>query len=241
MTAVMIAALIMGATGSLHCVGMCGPLALALPLQHKSLLLRFTGTLLYNLGRICAYALFGLIAGAIGQGIILLGFQQWLSLLAGVAILTLVVVPKWFPAGNRYLHSSPAFFIRIREIFGRLFFKKSQASLLAIGFLNGLLPCGLVYLAFAGAAATGSITASMLFMMFFGLGTLPAMWAVGFWGQLMGIRMRKKIKLVQPYLLLLMGCLLIVRGMALGIPYISPKAVKGYTTIECHAVKSAHE
>ncbi|HMO61699.1 MAG TPA: sulfite exporter TauE/SafE family protein [Ferruginibacter sp.] len=240
MAAVMIAACIMGVTGSFHCVGMCGPLALALPLQGVGLSKQFAGTLLYNTGRITAYSLFGLLAGAVGEGFTAFGFQRWVSLLAGVFILTLLVIPKWFPAWNRHLHSSPVFFQQLREVFGKLFFKKNQASFFAIGFLNGLLPCGMVYLAFAGAAATGSFTTAILFMVFFGLGTLPAMWAVAFWGQIIGWELRKKLKYIQPYVLLLMALLLIVRGMALGLPYISPKPAQGSAAVECHTVKSVH-
>lgn len=222
MLATILAAFTMGVIGSFHCVGMCGPLALALPLKDDSLFSKFTGALLYNSGRIITYSLFGVVMGSIGQGFSFFGFQQWLSIIAGSLIALLVIVPKFFPslpAGNR---ATTVFFEKIRHTFGQLFFKKNQSTLFAIGFLNGLLPCGLVYLAIAGATATGNIVNAVLFMAAFGAGTLPVMWSIAFWGNFINVNIRQRIRSVYPYMMVLMACLLILRGMGLGIPYISP-------------------
>ena len=127
------------------------------------------------------------------------------------------------------------FFEKLRQTFGKLFFKKSQSTLFAIGFLNGLLPCGMVYLAIAGATATGSLSGSIVFMAAFGLGTLPVMWSIAFWGNFIGVQVRQKIRAAYPYMMMLMACLLILRGMGLGIPYISPAEVAGKKTISCCA------
>ena len=217
-----IAAFTIGVIGSFHCVGMCGPIALALPLKDDGLYSKFIGTLLYNSGRIVTYTLFGVAMGIIGQSISLLGFQQGLSIAAGTIILLLVILPRLFPAQFKTKNAATLFFEKIRKTFGKLFFKKNQSTLFAIGFLNGLLPCGMVYLALAGATATGSIAKSMVFMAAFGAGTLPVMWTISFWGNYINVNIRQRIRKIYPYMMMLMACLLILRGMGLGIPYVSP-------------------
>ena len=233
MLQIAIAAFTMGIIGSFHCVGMCGPLALALPLSDQSLHSKFIGALLYNSGRVVTYSLFGLISGLLGKSFALIGFQQGLSIALGTSIILLVIIPKLFPGSFKQANFSAAFFQRLRRTFGQLFFKKNQSTLFAIGFLNGLLPCGLVYLAIAAATAAGNISSSVLFMAAFGLGTLPVMWSIAFWGNFIGINVRQKIRAAYPYMMLLMACLLIIRGMGLGIPYLSPVADMDKKIISC--------
>jgi uncharacterized protein len=222
MVQLIFAAFTIGLLGSFHCVGMCGPLALSLPLNSNSFWSKFSGSLLYNAGRIVTYAAFGLVFGAIGKSVALFGYQQWLSVILGVVIIVFIILPKkitFITKKNIVLR----FFEKLRSSLGQLFFKKNYSSLFSIGLLNGLLPCGLVYMAAAGAVATGDILKSTLFMAFFGLGTLPMMWSVAFFGNYIGIGIRQKIRKAYPYMMMLMACLLILRGMGLGIPYISPK------------------
>lgn len=235
MLQIAIAAFAMGIIGSFHCVGMCGPLALALPLSDNSVFAKFTGALLYNSGRIITYSLFGLVAGLLGKSFALFGFQQWLSIVAGMVIVLLVIIPKLFPSAFKNVGIGNKFFESLRQTFGKLFFKKNQSTLFAIGFLNGLLPCGMVYLAIAGATATGNIPGSIVFMAAFGLGTLPVMWSIAFWGNFIGVQLRQKIRAAYPYMMMLMACLLILRGMGLGIPYISPVESAAKKTISCCA------
>jgi hypothetical protein len=230
-----VAAFIMGVIGSFHCVGMCGPLALALPIKDDNLHSKFIGALLYNSGRVVTYSLFGVFAGLLGKSVVLFGFQQWLSIIAGTVILLLVILPKLFPSQFKNVHIAGNFFQRIRRTFGQLFFKKNQSTLFAIGFLNGLLPCGLVYLAMATATATGDVLSATTFMAAFGLGTLPVMWSIAFWGNFIGISIRQKIRSAYPYMMTLMACLLILRGVGLGIPYISPVADAEKKIINCCA------
>lgn len=224
-----------GVIGSFHCIGMCGPLALALPLKDDSLFSKFTGALLYNSGRVVTYSLLGAVTGSIGQGFSFFGFQQGLSVVAGLLIALLVIVPKLFPQAFKNNHLASGFFENLRQVFGRLFFKKNQSTLFAIGFLNGLLPCGLVYLAIAGSAATGKITDAVLFMAAFGAGTLPVMWSMAFWGNFINITIRQRIRKAYPYMMVLMACLLIVRGLGLGIPYVSPAQNGEAKKISCCA------
>jgi uncharacterized protein len=220
-TQLIVAAFAMGLLGSFHCVGMCGPLALSLPLQSDSYWAKFSGAFLYNAGRVITYAVFGLVFGAVGKTVALFGYQQWISIILGVLILIFIILPRRvaFMGSNNYV---TVFFEKLRAALGALFFKKNYRSLFFIGLLNGLLPCGLVYMAAAGAVATGSIINSIVFMAFFGMGTLPVMWSIAFFGNYIGIEARKKIKKVYPYMMMLMACLLILRGMGLGIPYVSP-------------------
>lgn len=216
-------AFMIGIVGSFHCVGMCGPLALALPLSSNSFIAKFTGAFIYNAGRIVTYSVFGLIFGLIGQTAALFGFQQWLSIGTGAVILLFIIIPKKYKMPHVASNYTTRFFSRIRLELGRLFTQKNNTSLFVIGLLNGLLPCGLVYMAVAGAIAAGDIGSSILFMAAFGLGTLPIMWSIAFFGNYVGVSLRQKIRRVYPYMMVLMACLLILRGMGLGIPYVSPK------------------
>lgn len=232
MKELMVVSLLTGMLGSLHCIGMCGPLALSLPLSGKGHAGKFTGTLLYNLGRVTTYSALGLLTGLIGQTFSLFGFQQYLSIAAGVLIILLVIVPKKNKSGQRPGFMA-AFFSKTRAAMGRLFSKSNSTSLYAIGLLNGLLPCGLVYMALTAATATGSITGGMLFMAFFGLGTLPAMWTLAFFGHFISVPVRIRIRKIYPYMMTLMACLLIIRGMGLGIPHLSPAMDTGKKVVQC--------
>jgi sulfite exporter TauE/SafE len=225
MTQLIIAAFTIGLLGSFHCVGMCGPLALSLPLNSDSFWSKFSGALLYNIGRIVTYATFGLVFGTIGKSVSFFGYQQWLSIAMGIFIIFFVVVPKRFSSFNNN-NIVIKFLENLRTALAKLFTKDNHFSLFSIGLLNGLLPCGLVYMAAAGAIATGDILKSVVFMSFFGLGTLPIMWSVAFFGNYIGISIRQKIRTVYPYLMTIMACLLILRGMGLGIPYVSPLVEK---------------
>lgn len=216
-------AFMIGIVGSFHCVGMCGPLAFALPLSNNSIAAKLTGSFLYNAGRIVTYSLLGLIFGLIGQTAALFGFQQWLSIGAGSVILLFILMPKKYKMQNIAANYTNGSFGRLRSALAALFTQKNNKSLFVIGLLNGLLPCGLVYMAVAGAIGTGDAPGSVLFMAAFGLGTLPVMWSVAFFGNYVGVSLRQKIRKAYPYMMALMACLLIIRGMGLGIPYVSPQ------------------
>jgi sulfite exporter TauE/SafE len=153
-------------------------------------------------------------------------------------IIFFVILPKRISSfnNNNFVLN---YFRKLRSSIGKLFSQKNYSSLFSIGLLNGLLPCGLVYMAAAGAVATGDIMNSIFFMAFFGLGTLPMMWSIAFFGNYVGIGLRQKIRKVYPYMMMLMACLLILRGMGLGIPYVSPGiAVEKKEVINCCAKPS---
>ncbi|MBU6159042.1 MAG: sulfite exporter TauE/SafE family protein [Bacteroidetes bacterium] len=232
MTTQVIGGIVMGFAGSFHCVGMCGPLALSLPVQHLTGSARYAGLILYNLGRVVTYSLFGLLIGLFGKSLPLAGMQQWLSITAGLLILFYLAMDQF---GVRKTQSilSPLF-DRVRKQIGKLYQKKSFANLFAIGVLNGFLPCGFVYLAMAGSIAAEGVYESVLFMAGFGMGTLPAMLSVNVLGNLFGISFRSGIKRIYPYVMGLVALLLIVRGMSLDIPYLSPKIEKQKVHECCH-------
>jgi hypothetical protein len=211
-------AFMLGLVGSLHCAGMCGPLALALPVAGKTRGDFVLGRVLYNLGRILTYTVIGAVFGLVGQSFALAGFQKWVSLAAGVAILLGLVASTRIGLGLPITKSV----MWLKSSVGRLLQQRTFGSLFLLGSLNGLLPCGLVYVAAAAAAATGSLQMGVLSMAMFGLGTLPVMLGLGLAGRkLQGIFSFRLQNLV-PISLVVLGVLLILRGMELGIPYLSP-------------------
>ena len=234
MIALFISAFVLGALGSIHCVGMCGPIALSLPAVNKGKNSKFISVLLYNTGRVVTYSFFGLLFGIIGRTFALFGFQQWLSIILGVIILLFLLLPntnKVFENTNIIVH----FFYKVRSRLANLFKKRNYKSVFFIGLLNGLLPCGLVYMAVAGAIATASIVNGSLFMAFFGFGTFPMMLSVSFFASFINITARQKIRAAYPYLMFIMACLLIIRGLGLGIPYVSPANFPNLSqAILCH-------
>lgn len=234
MIVLFISAFILGGLGSIHCVGMCGPLALSLPLVNKEKKSKIISVLLYNTGRVVTYSFFGILFGIIGKTFLFFGYQQWLSIALGIIIIFFLILSKKskiFEKANIPVH----FFYKVRMHLGKLFAKRNYKSVFFIGLLNGLLPCGLVYMAIAGAIATASVLKSSLFMAFFGFGTFPMMLGVSFFGSMINITARQKIRAAYPYLMLIMACLLIIRGLGLGIPYLSPAAFPNLSNaILCH-------
>jgi hypothetical protein len=233
MISVLIAAFFLGGIGSMHCIGMCGPIALSLPVVSTSHLSRFVSTLLYNAGRILTYAMMGAVFGTIGMTFRLFGFQQLLSITLGILILFFIFFPK-----NQYARENliTKMLKKIRSSLGNLFLKKNYQSVFSIGLLNGLLPCGLVYIAIAGATETASSFRSSLFMAAFGLGTLPLMWTLSFFGSFISIKIRTGIKRLYPVFMIAVAVLLILRGLNLKIPYLSPSLNNSNNKerIDCH-------
>jgi len=216
------AALLLGLLGSFHCIGMCGPIALALPYAGKNLLAKISSVAIYNFGRVFTYGVLGILAGTVGKGLALAGLQQVLSVGLGVLILIFFILPKFHPQTNSATLTFFSFTTKVKAGLGNLFSRKKRHSLFLIGLLNGLLPCGLVYIALAGALALGDVFKSGLFMAFFGLGTLPVMMAVSIFRSLFPVKVRSNLRRAIPFFVSAMAILLILRGLNLGIPYISP-------------------
>lgn len=201
-------ALTLGFIGSFHCIGMCGPIALTLPVQHLDGNRKMAGILLYNAGRISAYSGIGIASGWLGRQFYIVGIQQWLSITLGCALLLAVILQK-----TRLHIDTGNYGKQIKIILGKLLRQQKLHTLYAIGFFNGLLPCGLVYFAVAGAVATGSIWQGALFMCAFGAGTLPAMVTITWCSEIISIRMRNRLRQCVPYAVALMAVLLIMRGL----------------------------
>jgi len=223
----MLTALILGLAGSMHCLGMCGPIVLALPDKNSSAKITFfMGRLYYNLGRVITYVILGFVFGALGQVISLAGFQSTLSIVLGILVIASLFLP---------LSKTLDFFTNNslwKKTLGQLFRKKSYSALAGIGLLNGFLPCGLVYTALAGASAGGDVLYGGAFMLMFGLGTIPALIVLSFVGKQTKLNWRGLVKRALPAMALILGSLLILRGLSLGIPYISPDLSKKGTKKE---------
>jgi uncharacterized protein len=225
-----------GLAGSLHCVGMCGPLALALPVQHLSVFKRINSLLLYQLGRITTYSLLGFLFGLLGRRIYLAGFQQGLSIGLGVLVLVSAIV-YFVKKRTVHLNFLNIFYGMVQRAISHLLrSNKGPATFFLLGTANGFLPCGMVYMAVAGALSSISVTHSVLFMSMFGAGTLPAMMAVSCFGHAMPMSVRLSMRKAVPYIITAMALILILRGLNLGIPYISPEMPSAAKeAVSCHA------
>jgi len=222
MTALMIAAFGMGFLGSIHCIGMCGPIVLCLPRAGGSATLLILSRLVYNLGRVATYGALGAVCGALGQLVALAGFQRTLSIAAGVAVLLVVLLPTRF-VQKALPHAIGADLVaRIGGWWGRLMARRGFLSLFGIGLLNGFLPCGFLYLGLIAAATTGSIGSAATYMFMFGLGTVPAMLLTSVAAGYISAGVRQKLTRVVPAATVVVAVLLVLRGLSLGIPYISP-------------------
>ena len=212
-------AFFIGLLGSLHCIGMCGPLAFSVPVLRTGFWHLFLDKISYQTGRVIAYVMLGLLIGTLGRQLWLLEFQQSISIISGLLILA-VASSRIFRISKGYKKGS-----LLLKPFHRLlsFTLKHKANHLIIGFVNGLLPCGFVYLALIGALNTGSISNAASYMFWFGCGTVPLMLIATLSMNFTGKLLRAKINAVLPYMMACLGVWFILRGLALDIPYLSPK------------------
>jgi sulfite exporter TauE/SafE len=218
------AGFIFGLLGSFHCVGMCGAIALALPGAGQPRTRYVAGRVLYNLGRVSTYTLLGTLAGLLGQSLRLTGLQQGLSVASGALILLLVTVPERHAARAAGALGLDRLLLRLKQALAYFFQRPALGALYLSGVLNGLLPCGLVYLALAGALSAPDLGGSAAYMALFGLGTLPLMLVLSLTGQLVPLLWRTRLRRAVPVVATLMAALFIVRGLGLGIPFLSPRA-----------------
>ena len=226
------AGFLFGLVGSFHCVGMCGPIAMALPFVGSSGWRYYAGRLLYNSGRIVTYASLGALAGAFGETLQMAGLQQTVSIVSGVLILLLLVLPATLKGRYARVMGTDKLMTWVRQKLGFYFQKNSLGSLFMVGLLNGLLPCGFVYIALAGAISAPGISGAMGYMALFGLGTFPLMFLVSLSGKLISLRMRSVFNRAVPYIGMTLAILFIMRGLSLGIPYLSPKITHTAHTTE---------
>jgi uncharacterized protein len=230
----MIAGFTLGLIGSLHCVGMCGPLALALPAQYLYGSQKAFAIVLYQVGRVITYSTLGLIFGLAGRQVYLAGFQQWFSIGMGILMIFLLI-QYWIFRKNVRPALLNSFYLGVQQVMIKILKTRGVFSFLLFGMANGLLPCGMVYIALAGALVTTIVPASVLFMAMFGLGTVPAMAAISFFGQYFGLKVRNSFRRIVPVFVAAIAVILILRGMNLGIPFISPLLpLSSPAAVSCH-------
>jgi len=229
----------MGLLGSFHCVGMCGAIALSIPMDLSTRLALIRDAVLYNAGRVITYALIGVLLGYFGETFFKSGYQQWIAFELGILIVIIYFLPSTL--GNKFSRWLGLSYLTmfIRKGFSWLLNRPSPTTFILIGMLNGLLPCGFVYMAGAAAILANSITGGVLHMAGFGLGTIPMMLATAVSSQFISIKVRNAIKGIRPYLAVLLATLLILRGLGLDIPYISPKLPdpNNKEAVYCHPMK----
>ncbi|MFT3934876.1 MAG: sulfite exporter TauE/SafE family protein [Chitinophagaceae bacterium] len=235
MLPILIAGFTLGFAGSLHCVSMCGPLSLALPTHHLSAGYKLLSLFAYQCGRVFTYSIMGLLFGLAGRTLYITGLQQWFSIVLGMMVLVLAFLSFSNQAASR-LSFLNKIYARVAKLINNLLRKRSGPfGFLLLGAANGLLPCGMVYMALAASLSFYKVYQSIAFMAMFGAGTLPAMMLVGYSAQFISPQLRNGFKKAVPFVITLTGILLILRGMQLGIPYISPQLpAAASAVIDCH-------
>lgn len=223
MTPEILTAFTIGFLGSFHCIGMCGPIAIALPFPTSSNISFFTGRILYNIGRVVTYSFLGLLFGLVGGRIALAGAQQIVSIILGIVIIIAVLLPQRYK--NIFVQHKLVQKLAqpLKSNISILFKKGTVSALFLIGILNGFLPCGFVYIGLAGSIASGNAISGAAVMMFFGLGTVPVMFAATVFGKFINVGIRAKLRKAVPVFAILLAAVFIMRGLNLGIPYLSPK------------------
>jgi sulfite exporter TauE/SafE len=196
-----------------------------LPIGNSKGIAKYSRIALYHLGRLSAYASIGLLFGLLGRGLFLAGIQQQLSIIIGVAMILVSLVSE--KSLGKYAVSKPIFLLlsKLKTALGSQFKNRSLPSFFTIGMLNGLLPCGMVYVALFGAIAMQTATMGSLYMLVFGLGTLPLMSSISVVRNWISLRSRNTIQRYMPVFALVLGVLFIIRGLGLGIPYVSPTQI----------------
>jgi sulfite exporter TauE/SafE len=215
---------IIGFMGSLHCIGMCGPIVLAVQSAHKeNTFVTILEKIIYHFGRTFTYAVFGFLFGFLGGRLSLFGTQQIISLILGglmFAFGLLTIMNVRFVNNISFVNR---FYAAIKSSFGHFLKQRGIFSHFILGVLNGLLPCGFVYVALAGAVALGDPIGSALFMVLFGLGTVPALLVTSLIPVFIGMKRLLSMRKLMPVLTIVFALILILRGMNLGIPFVSPK------------------
>jgi len=219
---VVFAGFILGLLGSLHCIGMCGPIAMLLPISKTSKVKKHLQIIAYHLGRIVTYSLLGSLFGLVGKGLLLTGIQQQLSIVIGVIMILLIVFPKISHQITFKVTPLTKVLNSLKLQLGLYLKKESYYAIFLIGFFNGFLPCGMVYLALVGAVAMGSLLESIAYMFLYGVGTVPLLSILIYVKNAFSNTFRNKLQKAIPVFVVIIGVLFIIRGLGLGIPYISP-------------------
>lgn len=229
-------AFIFGLISSFHCIGMCGPIAMMLPVDRTNETKKVTQIITYHIGKLTAYGTLGLLFGLLGRSFYLAGMQQQLSIIVGILMILVAVIPEKVFANYNFSKPVYRLITKVKSSLGQQFKNKSYKSLFTIGLLNGFLPCGMVYVALFGAIAMQNVSLGIGYMLLFGLGTIPMMVAVVYASGLISFSLRGTIQKAIPLVAVIIGMLFIVRGLGLDIPYLSPGNMSLFVQPEanCH-------
>jgi len=212
-------ALLMGLIGSMHCAGMCGPIAISLPyrvgMQTKEE--TFFKILVYNLGRIITYALFGLLFGIVGKGFFTMGIQKWVLIALAIVLIIVALFSIDVESNALKIPFIDKFNKKIKAALAKALKNATVKSFLYIGILNGFLPCGLVYMAIVAALATGGVLNSVLYMILFGIGTMPMMMALGYGGHLLSTKFRRVLRKLYPVFMIVFAILFLMRAFKINM------------------------
>jgi sulfite exporter TauE/SafE len=223
-------AFFIGLFGSIHCIGMCGPLALAIPSFQTKWWLIVSDKLLYNIGRVITYSFLGLLIGVMGRQLWMAGLQQGVSLFSGMLII-MAGFSRLFKIRLGQSIMMDKLLSPINRLLG--YALQHKAGHLIIGLLNGFLPCGFVYLALVGAINASSPLTAAQYMFWFGMGTFPLMLLATISSGFIGPSIRRRINRTMPYLMVCLGFWFILRGLNLNIPYLSPEVQSSGSSV-CH-------
>lgn len=204
-----------GAAGSFHCLGMCSGFALALAPSRAARWKTIGRHLIYNTGRVASYCFLGVLAGTLGSAVVQGGpvgtTQRLIAVFSGA--LMIVMACEFFgfrlPRPQLSGGAAGALFRGVRGLLGA----PGAAAPLAFGVFNGLLPCPLVYAFIGQAVAAGSVGRGLLTMAAFGLGTFPAMLAVGLAGCTLTPAWRVRGVRAAGAVILVFGTITIARGL----------------------------
>lgn len=209
-------ALVLGFAGSLHCLGMCSPLVMAVTAARPAALLNRT---IYNAGRVLMYACMGAVVASAGMILPLHRFQNTLSIALGIALLIIGIggLRNLSIPGITSLVRRLSIFVKAR--FARHLKQKTRGAIFTLGVLNGMLPCGLSLIALTWCLTLRGPADGFNFMLLFGVGTLPAM--LGLTGILPALakRFQWSIHRLTASMLIISGCLLIARALIMHVPH----------------------
>lgn len=236
MDILLVSAFFIGLTSNLHCLGMCGPISTIIPVNRKNNWTILAGLSEYNLGRILTYSILGATSGIIGFTIQTYQTLQILSIGAGI----ILIIYAWNKRYNFIRVNNPTQKMTsriVQKYMGLILNSKSNFKLFLFGMVNGILPCGMVYIALINATIIGDPWFSAIAMFVFGIGTLPVMLIANFFIKKMNWKSNPKWNKIIPYLISVLGLLIILRGLNLGIPYLSPKIDKTTVINESNKIK----
>ncbi len=209
----------LGFAGSLHCLGMCGPLVLGVASNIRSgIVNRWIHGLLYHFSRVLTYGFMGIMFGLLGKVLAISGFQKTITITSGIFLVVLFLFTIDLETLIFKSKKYQRVFRKFQQHLTRTFSSLAQRHPFVLGILNAILPCGLVYLALMGSLTTGSALTGMAFMVAFGLGTLPMMLSIHFGVSMIKWRPQGQYKKIFPLLHLVLGIFLIYRGWVVDMP-----------------------